>query len=90
MIQACASLATGPLHDIVVGMLQRLKQRDYGSIASFRRDLRQYLAVRDERDRNLQDFPSLVGVWRDGMEMLRDKYWRKYLFYPEADLVRYA
>ena len=90
MIQACASLATGPLHDIVVGMLQRLKQRDYGSIASFRRDLRQYLAVRDERDRNLQDFPSLVGVWRDGMEMLRDKYWRKYLFNPEADLVRYA
>jgi hypothetical protein len=90
MIQACTSLAPGPLHDIVVGMLQRLKQRDYGSIASFRRDLQQYLAARDERNRGLQDFPSLVGVWRDGMEMLREKYWRKYLFNPEADLARYA
>jgi hypothetical protein len=90
MIQACASLVTGPLHDIVVGMLQRIKRRDYGSIASFRRDLQQYLAVRDERNRNLQDFPSLVGVWRDGIGMLRDKYWRKYLFNPDADLARYA
>jgi hypothetical protein len=90
MIQACASLPPGPLHDIVVGMLQRLKQRDYSSIASFRRDLQQYLALRDERNRSLQDFPSLVGVWRDGMELLRDKYWRKYLFNPDADLARYA
>ena len=90
MIQACASLSPGPLHDVVVGMLQRLKRRDYGSIASFRRDLRQYLALRDERNRGLQDFPSLVGVWRDGMGLLRDKYWRKYLFNPDADLARYA
>jgi serine/threonine protein kinase len=90
MIQACASLSPGPLRDVVVGMLQRLKRRDYGSIASFRRDLRQYLALRDERNRGLQDFPSLVGVWRDGMGLLRDKYWRKYLFNPDADLARYA
>jgi hypothetical protein len=90
MIQSCTGLATGPLRDVVVGMLQRLKQRDYGSVASFRRDLQQYLAVRDERNRSLQDFPSLVDVWRDGMGMLRDKYWRKYLFNPEADLARYA
>lgn len=90
MIQACASLSPGPLRDVVGGMLQRLKRRDYGSIASFRRDLRQYLALRDERNRGLQDFPSLVGVWRDGMGLLRDKYWRKYLFNPDADLARYA
>jgi serine/threonine protein kinase len=90
MIQACTSLATGSLRDIAVGMLQRLKQRDYGSVSSFRRDLQQYLAVRDERNHSLQDFPSLLGVWRDGMELLRDKYWRKYLFNPEADLARYA
>jgi hypothetical protein len=90
MIQGCASLANGPLHDIAVSILQRIKGRDYGSIALFRRDLQQYFAVLDERNRGLQDLPNLVGVWREGMEMLKDTYWRKFLFDPEADLARYA
>lgn len=90
MIQVGSSLADGPLQDIVVVILQRIKRRDYGSIAPFRRDLQQYFAVLDERNRGLQDLPSLVGVWREGMGMLKDKYWRKFLFDPEADLTRYA
>jgi hypothetical protein len=89
MIKAYASLTIDPLHEIVVGMLQRIKHRDYGTIPAFRRDLQQYLAVLDERNRSLQDFPSLLGVWRGALEMFKDKYWRKYLFNPEADLARY-
>jgi hypothetical protein len=90
MIQACASLASGPLQDIALGMLQRLKRRDYGAVAPFRRDLQQYFTVVDERNRNLQEFPDLVGVWRQGMELLRENYWRKFRFDPDADLARYA
>ena len=90
MIQGCSSLEHGPLRDLVVRMLQRIKSRDYGSIASFRPDLRQYFALLDERNRGLQGLPNLVGVWREGMGMLKDSYWRKFLFDPEADLARYA
>jgi hypothetical protein len=90
MIQSCATLPAGPLREIAVGMLERIKRRDYGSIVPFRCDLQRYLALRDERNQSLQDFSGLVGVWRDGMEMLRDKYWRKYLFNPESDLAQYS
>jgi hypothetical protein len=90
MIQACSGMASGPLQDIAVGILQRLKRRDYGAVAPFRHDLQQYLGLVEERNRNLQEFPHLVGVWRQGMELLRDQYWRKFLFDPEADLAQYA
>jgi hypothetical protein len=90
MIQGCSSLEDGPLHDLVVSILRRLKGRDYGSIAPFRRDLQEYFTLLRERNTGLQDLPNLVGVWREGMGMLKDDYWRKYLFDPEADLARYA
>ena len=90
MIQTCSALETGPLQEIAVGILQRLQRRDYGAVAPFRRDLRQYFALVDERNRTLQDFPDLVGVWRQGMELLKETYWRKFRFDPEADLSQYA
>jgi hypothetical protein len=90
MIQACAGLASGPLQDLAVDMLQRLKRRDYGGVTPFRHDLQQYFALVDERNRNLQDFPDLVGVWHQGMELLREQYWRKFRFDPDVDLAPYA
>jgi serine/threonine protein kinase len=90
MIQACTASASGPLQNIAVEMLQRLKRRDYGTIAPFRRDLDQYFAAVDERNRNLQEFPDLVGVWRQGLELLRERYWHKFRFDPDADLAPYA
>jgi hypothetical protein len=90
MIQTSLSLETGPLQEIAVGILQRLKRRDYGAVAPFRRDLQQYFALVDERNRNLEEFPELVRVWHQGMELLKEKYWRKFLFDPEADLACYV
>ena len=90
MIQACAGIANGPLRDLVVDMLQRLKRRDYGGITPFHRDVQKYFALVDERNRNLQDFPDLIGVWHQGMELLREQYWRKFRFDPDADLALYA
>jgi hypothetical protein len=71
-------------------MLQRLKRRDYGGVTLFRHDLQQYFTLVDERNRSLQDFPDLVGVWHQGMELLREQYWRKFRFDPDADLAPYA
>jgi hypothetical protein len=90
MIQASLALQAGALQDIVVSILQRLKSRDYGAIAPFRDDLRQYFALVDERNRNLLEFPDLVEVWRQGMTLLRETYWQKFRFDPDTDLAPYA
>ncbi len=90
MIQACAASASGPPQDIAVDILQRLKRRDYGTVAPFRRDLEEYFASVDERNRNHQEFADLVAVWRQGLDLLREKYWRKFRFNPDADLASYA
>jgi hypothetical protein len=52
--------------------------------------LQQYFTLVDERNRNLHDFLALVEVWRQGMDLLREQYWRKYRFDPDADLTPYA
>ena len=90
LIQACASVASGPLRDLAVEMLQRLKRRDYGGVSPFRHDLQQYFTLVDERNRNLPDFADRLEVWRQGMELLREQYWRKFRFDPDADLAPYA
>jgi hypothetical protein len=90
MIEACSGVANGPLQGRAVDILQRLKRRDYGGITPFRHDLQQYFALVDERNHNLQDFPNLVAVWHQGMELLREQYWRKFRFDPDADLAPYA
>jgi hypothetical protein len=90
MIQACASLPSGPLRDITGSMLQRLQRRDYGAVEPFRHDLQQYFALVHERNQNLQEFPEMVGVWHQGMELLREKYWRKFRFDPDSDLAEYV
>ena len=90
LIQAFASVATGPLRDLAVEMLQRLKRRDYGGVSPFRHDLQQYFTLVDERNRNLPDFANRLQVWRQGMELLREQYWRKFRFDPDADLAPYA
>jgi hypothetical protein len=32
----------------------------------------------------------MVGVWHQGMELLREKYWQKFRFDPDSDLVDYV
>jgi hypothetical protein len=90
MIQACADLADGLLGDLAVQMLQRVKSREYGGVEAFRHDLRRYFALVDERNRHLPDLPDRVEIWRQGMTLLREQYWRKFRFDPDADLAPYA
>jgi hypothetical protein len=90
LIQACAEAASGPLGDLTVEMLNRVKRRDYGGVRVFRHDLQQYFALVDERNRSLPDFPDRLGIWHQAMALLREPYWRKFWFDPDTDLVPYA
>ena len=89
MVQNCLQQTTGALQATALGILQKIKSREYGTVEAFRRDLQPYFALVDERNRNLQEFPHLVEAWRQGMEMLRERYWRKFLFDPDTDLIYY-
>ena len=90
MIQTCSALASGALQDMAVGILQRVKSRDYGAVAPFQSGLAAHLTLVDVRNRDLQEFSNLVEVWRRGMELLRETYWQKFRFDPDADLAQYA
>jgi len=90
MLQGFLGNTTGPLQEAAVTILQKVRGRGYETVGEFRADLQPYLALLGERNRMLPDFPSLVDVWREGMEMLKDKYWQKFLFDPDADLIHYV
>ncbi|MBI3325864.1 MAG: serine/threonine protein kinase [Nitrospinae bacterium] len=89
MLQSFLGITTPPLQEAAVAILRKVKERGYGTVGEFRGDLQQVLALVSERNSTLPDVPSLVRVWREGMEMLKDKYWRKFLFDPDADLIHY-
>jgi hypothetical protein len=89
MIQGCLRQTTGALQNAVVGILQKIKSREYGTVEAFRRDLQPYFTLVHERNSDLQELPDLVEAWRQGMELLQETYWRKFLFDPDADLVHY-
>jgi serine/threonine protein kinase len=82
-------LTAGPLQEAAVTILHQVKSRAYGSIDAFRQDLQRYFALVEDRNRALPDWPGLLNVWREGMEMLHETYWRRFLFEPETDLIHY-
>jgi hypothetical protein len=89
MVQSAQQLATGPLQEAAIAILERVKRRDYATVEAFRQDVQGYYALIDERNRGLQEWPDLVEAWRQGFTLLQDPYWRKYLFDPETDLLHY-
>ena len=86
---AHARAPAGSARDMALAILGRLRERAYGSVREFRRDFDPYLAQVEERNRNLPDRPARLGAWRQAMGLLSDAYWRKFLFNPDTDLVRY-
>lgn len=89
MIHHYHELTTGALQEAAVNLLQKVKRRAYESIEEFRQEVQHYLGLAEERNRALPDLPGLVEVWREGLGLLHDKYWRRFLFDPETDLVHY-
>jgi hypothetical protein len=52
--------------------------------------VQEYFRLVEARNARLSDFSGLVEVWRQGMALLRHKYWQRFLFDPVADLITYA
>ncbi len=90
MLGAFAAAQDAGVRDAAVGVLERVLERSYPSVDAFRRDLEAYLAAVEERNRGLDDLPGRTGVWLEGLAMLSQDYWRRFLFDPETDLAPYG
>jgi hypothetical protein len=89
MRQSWQGLGDGPLQEAALAVLERIERRDYPSVDAFRRDIQGYFALVDERNRRLPELPALVDAWRQGLALFQDKYWRRFLFDPDTDLLHY-
>jgi serine/threonine protein kinase len=83
-------LTAGTLQEAGMTILQQIRNRQYGAVEPFRRDVQEYFRLIESRNTSLQEFPDLVEIWRQGMALLQHKYWQKFLFDPVADLMHYA
>ena len=89
LVQSFSTARDGKMREAAVALLEKIRLRVYSSFGDFRQDFVGYLELVEERNRELPDLDSLVDVWGQAMEMLSEGYWRKFLFDPERELVRY-
>ena len=89
MIRDFSQASDAGVRDAAVGMLEKVLERSYSSLDAFGRDLDAYLAAVEDRNRAMEDLPARLEVWREGLALLSQDYWRKFLFDPETDLASY-
>ena len=89
MIRSFSGAKDAALQEASVTVLQKVRKRAYASFEEFRRDFNQYLALLEQRNKNLPDRQRLDNVWAEAVRMLSDEYWGRFLFDPGADLTQY-
>ena len=71
---------------IALYVLDRIGERGYDSLGPFEHDFEEYLAgARAE----LEESPGFAARWMEAADRLREPYWSKYLFNPDAELASY-
>ena len=71
-------------------ILERLKDRSYSDCDQFKQDVNTYLDEVLSRDRSLTGFASAQEAWTEALGWLKEEYWTRFLFDPEAELGAYA
>ncbi|MCH8309828.1 MAG: hypothetical protein IIB17_04945 [Chloroflexi bacterium] len=74
---------------LAMGILERIKARGYSSIPEFETDVREFFELRKRRITSSPALASQMGLWKQGIAMMRDDYWRKFLFSAKPDLTAY-
>ena len=90
MIEGFSAQPSRPLGEAAVSVLERVRERGYGDVSQFRRDVEGYLALAEERAARLDGCSDRVGAWRNAAEMLNGPLWSKFLFDPSKDLAAYV
>ena len=66
--------------------LERVRERGYGTVAEFRRDLRECLAVITIRNKQMAGREAAVAAWRAALDRLTERHWLHYRFDAAAEL----
>ena len=83
--RAFASAADN-LREPATACIERVRQRGYGTVAEFGRDLRECLAVITIRNEQMAEQEAALAAWRTALQRLTESHWTRYLFDAEAEL----
>ena len=78
-----------PHTEAALEILGRVRQRRYGTLGKFRRDLERYLSLVARHYETLARSRHLVAAWREALGMLSGAPWDRFLFDPQTDLAPY-
>lgn len=78
--------AADNLREPVTACIKRVRERGYGTVAEFGRDLRECLAVITIRNEGMAEKDAAVNVWRAALHRLTESHWTRYQFDAETEL----
>lgn len=78
--------AGGDLAEAVAACIGRVRNRDYGQVADFGRDLQDCLRLITIRDGEMVDRQAALDVWRAALNRLSEDHWTRYQFDADAEL----
>lgn len=78
--------AADTLREPATACIERVRERSYGTVAEFGRDLRECLAVITIRNEGMPARDAAVDAWRSALQRLTESHWTRYQFDAEAEL----
>jgi hypothetical protein len=75
-----------PARNAALYLIARVRDRAHTEFEGFRKDLTAYLEAVRIRNQTLPNLNEAKQAWREALQLLREDYWRRYLFDPDTDL----
>ena len=76
----------GDLAEAATACIDRVRNRDYGNVGEFGRDLQDCLRLITIRNGDMPDRDVALGAWRTALNRLTEDHWTRYQFDADADL----
>jgi hypothetical protein len=75
---------------LAMRILDRIKARGYSGVSEFKTDAQEFFELRRQRITSSPALPAQMELWKQGVAMMRDDYWSKFLFSGGLDLSTYT
>ena len=81
--------SSGPGEDAMLHLISGVRERGYGDIKTFRRDLNAYLEAVSARNQGLSASGQARQAWSEALGWLKGDHWQRYIFDPDAALAAF-
>ena len=78
--------ADDSLREAATACLSKVRERGYGTVAEFARDLRECLSVITIRNERMAERQAAADAWRTALHRLTESHWTRYQFDAAAEL----